>query len=264
MPVDSQTLVNLLSQPLWVFLTVLARVSPILMLTPPMTSASVPMRFRAFLAVAIALLLMPLVGSRATVIPDDLLHLVIGIAGELLLGFLLGSIITLTVVSLQLAGQTVGHLAGFEMATAVDPSSNEDIPVVSNLLGLLATAILLLMGGHREIMKSAIDSFSRYPAGGVYFETHWLDEFEAMITHTFALGIRAAAPLAIALLLANIVTSLLARTLPQLNVLSVGFNINIGTLMIVLCVSLGSTAWVFQNELVVWLDAANRIIQPDL
>ena len=107
MPVDSQTLVNLLSQPLWVFLTVLARVSPILMLTPPMTSASVPMRFRAFLAVAIALLLMPLVGSRATVIPDDLLHLVIGIAGELLLGFLLGSIITLTVVSLQLAGQTV-------------------------------------------------------------------------------------------------------------------------------------------------------------
>ena len=51
------SILNLLSQPLWVFLTALARISPVLMLTPPMTSASVPMRVRAVLAIAIALML---------------------------------------------------------------------------------------------------------------------------------------------------------------------------------------------------------------
>lgn len=257
------SILNLLSQPLWVFLTALARISPVLMLTPPMTSASVPMRVRAVLAIAIALMLTPLIWSRATPIPSDLIHLLIGMAGEMLLGFLLGSIILMTVVSLQLAGQSIGHLAGFEMATAMDPSSNEDMPVVSNMLGLLATAILLLIGGHREIMECAIDSFTRYPAGGVYFETHWLDELEGVLTHTFVVGIRAAAPLAIALLLSNVVTSLLARTLPQLNVLSVGFNINIGTMMVVLFVSTGSVAWVFQGELASWFDACHRIVAPD-
>lgn len=260
----SDSLVTLLSQPLWVFLTALARISPILMLTPPMTSASVPMRVRALLAIAIALLMTPLVSAKATTIPGDLLHLLIGMSGEVLLGVLLGSVILMTVVSLQLAGQSIGHLAGFDMATAVDPSSNEEMPVVSNMLGLLATAFLLLLGGHRQMMECAIESFMRYPAGGVFFETHWLDELQQILSHTFIVGVRAAAPLAIALLLSNIVTSLLARTLPQLNVLSVGFNINIGTLMLVLFVSVGSLGWVFQSELASWIDTCHRIIEPDV
>jgi flagellar biosynthesis protein FliR len=260
----SDSLVALLSQPLWVFLTVLARISPILMLTPPMTSASVPMRVRALLAIATSLLMTPLIAVGATTIPADLLHMLIGLAGEVLLGVLLGSVILMTVVSLQLAGQSIGHLAGFDMATAMDPGSNEEMPVVSNMLGLLATAFLLMLGGHREMMECAIDSFVRYPAGGVYFETHWLDELQQILSHTFVVGLRAAAPLAVALLLSNVVTSLLARTLPQLNILSVGFGINVGSMMLVLFVSMGSVGWIFQSELAAWIDTCHRIIVPTI
>jgi flagellar biosynthesis protein FliR len=259
----SDSLLALLSQPLWVFLTALARVSPVLMLTPPMTSASVPMRVRALLAISIALLMTPLISAGATAIPGDLLHVLIGVSGEVLLGLLLGSVILMAVVSLQLAGQSIGHLAGFEMATAMDPSSNEDMPVVSNMLGLLATAFLLLLGGHRQMMGCAIESFVRYPAGGVFFETHWLDELQQILSHTFVVGIRAAAPLAVALLLSNVVTSLLARTLPQLNILSIGFSINVSSMLLVIFVSLGSVGWVFQSELATWLDTCHRIILPD-
>lgn len=259
----SESLTSILSQPLWVFLTVLSRISPILMLMPPLTSASVPMRVRALLVIAIALLMTPLVTPSATSIPSDLMHMVIGVCGEVLLGLLLGSIILMAVVSLQLAGQAVGFLAGFDMATVVDPGSNEEMPVISNLLGLLATAFVLLLGGHRLIIECAIDSFVRYPAGGVFFETHWLDELQQILSHTFVVGIRAAAPLAVALLLSNVVTSLLARTLPQLNILSIGFNVNIGSLLLVLFVSLGSVGWVFQSELANWIDTCHRILLPD-
>lgn len=260
----SEAILQLLSQPLWVFMTALARISPVLMLTPPLTSSSVPMRIRAILAIAIALLLTPIVWANATTMPNDLVHLVIGMIGEVLIGFLLGSVMLMTVLSLQLAGQSIGHLAGFEMATAIDPSSNEDMPVLTNLFGMLATAILLLMGGHREIMECAIDSFTRYPAGGVYFETHWLDELQNIFSHTFVVGMRAAAPLAIALLLSNVVTSLLARTLPQLNILSVGFNINIGSLMLFMLLSISSVAWVYQSELAEWINTCHRIIEADV
>ncbi len=259
----SEAILQLLSQPLWVFMAALARISPVLMLTPPLTSSSVPVRIRAILAVAIALLLTPIVWGTATSMPGDLLHMVIGLVGEVLIGFLLGSVMLMTILSLQLAGQSIGHLAGFEMATAIDPSTNEDMPVLTNLFGMLATAILLLMGGHRDIMECAIDSFTRYPAGGVYFETHWLDELQAIFSHTFVVGMRAAAPLAIALLLSNVVTSLLARTLPQLNVLSVGFNINIGALMLFMLLSISSVAWVYQMELAEWINSCNRIINAD-
>lgn len=256
-------LLGILSQPLWVFLTVLARISPALMLAPPTRSAAVPMRFRALFAIAIAALLAPIAFSSALPMPPDVLNIAIAMAGEALLGVLLGSVILLAVTSLQIAGQTVGHLAGMDLATSMDPSSEEEMPVISNLLGWLAMVILLLVGGHRQLMECLLDSFSRYPSGAVQFSSHWLVEFEAVLRHTFVIGIRAAAPLATALLLANLVTGLLARTLPQLNVLAIGFNINVLALMMLLFVSIGGIAWLFQNELVFWLESCRHLVTVD-
>lgn len=254
------SLVALLSQPLWVFLTLLGRIAPSMMLTPPMNSSGVPVRVRMLLAMSVATLLFPIAAGSAKEMPGDLLHIAIAMSGEILLGILLGSIIFLAITCLQIAGQSIGHLAGLDFAVSVDPASNEEMPVLSNLLGLLAMAILLLMGGHRYLMECAMDSLVRYPAGAVQFESHWLVELEAMLRHTFEIGVRAAAPLAIALLLSNIVTGLLARTLPQLNILSIGFNLNLGVLLVVLCIGIGSLTWVFQSEMTVWLESCRRVI----
>ncbi len=66
--------------------------------------------------------------------------------------------------------------------------------------------------------------------------------------------------MATALLLSNLITGLLARTLPQLNVLAIGFNINALALLLLLFLAVGGVAWVFQTELSVWLNACHRIV----
>lgn len=254
------SLVSVLAQPLWVLIIVLARISPVILMTPPVNSSGVPMRVRGLLVLAIAVLLTPTIQSTATVMPSDLPHMCIALGGEILLGTLLGSVVLLAITCLQLAGQAIGYLAGFDFAVSVDPGSSEEMPVLSNLLGLLAMAIWLLLGGHRQLLQCALDSFSRYPAGAVIFEDSWLFELELVLRHTFEVGLRAAAPIAVALLLSNIVTGLLARTLPQLNILSIGFNLNVSALLIALTIGLGSLTWVYQAELVVWLDSCHEII----
>ncbi len=254
-----ESLLELLSQPIWVFLTVLARISPPLMLAPPTRSSAVPMQFRVMIALGMSAMLTPIAFTRAAPMPSDLINLAIPIACEILLGILLGSVILLAVTCLQIAGQSIGHLAGFDLATIVDPGSDEEMPVISNLLGWLAIAILLLIGGHRQLLECCLDSYARYPAGEVFFEESWLQEIVAITKHTFEIGIRAAAPLATALLLSNLVTGLLARTLPQLNVLAIGFNINAMALLTLLFFSIGSVTWVFQNELNVWIESCRRI-----
>jgi flagellar biosynthetic protein FliR len=254
------SLVSLLTQPLWVLVILLARISPVLALTPPLNSSGVPMRVRALMIIAVAVLLTPTIQNTAAAMPPDLMHIVIAIVGEILLGVLLGTVVLLAITCLQLAGQAIGYLAGFDFAVSVDPGSSEEIPVLSNLLGLLAMAIWLLMGGHRQLLECALDSFARYPAGAVIFETSWLEELALVLRHTFEVGLRAAAPIAVALLLSNIVTGVLARTLPQLNILSIGFNLNVSALLIVFTIGLGSVTWVYQSELVVWLDSCHEII----
>jgi flagellar biosynthesis protein FliR len=258
------SLATVLGQPLWVLIAVLARISPAIAMTPPVNSSGVPVRVRALCILTIAILITPIAAPSATGVPSDLLHAVIALAGELLLGALLGSVVQLAIACLQLAGQAIGYLAGFDFAVSVDPASNEEMPVLSNLLGLLAMAFWLLLGGHRQLLSCLMDSLARYPAGGVVFETTWLVELELALRHTFEIGIRAAAPIAVALLLSNIVTGLLARTLPQLNILSIGFNLNIGVLLVVLTLGLGSMTWVFQSELAVWLDSCHEIVALEM
>lgn len=254
-----EVLLGWLSQPLWVFLTVLSRVSPLLMMMPPTRSSSVPLRIRAGIALGMAALLTPPMLSRATAMPGDLINLILPLVCEVLLGILLGSVVLLAITALQMAGQTIGHLAGFDLATALDPGSDEEMPVISNMLGWLAMAMLLLLGGHRELLECCWESYGRYPPGGVMFENDWLEELVKLTRHTFEIGIRAAAPLATALLLANLVTGLLARTLPQLNVLAIGFNINALALLTLLFLAMGSVSWVYQQQLVVWIAAAHRL-----
>ena len=255
----NEVLVTLLSQPLWVFLSVLARVSPPLMMAPPTRSSAVPMRVRAGIALGLSALIAPLAYNNASPIPPDLINIALGMTGEIILGLMLGSIILLAMTSLQIAGQMIGNLAGLDLATSTDPNTDEDMPVIANLLGWLATAIFVVLGGHRQLLDCCMQSFASYPVGVVQFQSSWLDELDAIMRHTFLVGIRAAAPLAVALLLSNLVTGLLARTLPQLNVLAIGFNINAMALLTLLFLSVGGIAWVFQGELSVWLDSCQRI-----
>ncbi|GAB5403986.1 MAG: flagellar biosynthetic protein FliR [Aureliella sp.] len=255
-------ILGILSQPVWVFMSVLARISPTLMIAPPTRSGAIPMRVRALIAIAAAFVATPMAFGNATRIPGNVINIALAMSSEVLLGMLLGSIVMLSVLSLQVAGQAASHLAGFDLANSADPASDEQMPVVSTLLGWLAIVILLIVGGHRQMMECCLDSFARYPAGAVVFEAHWLQEFRALLSHSFVIGIRAAAPMATALLLSNLITGLLARTLPQLNVLAIGFNINAMALLLLISLAVGGVAWVFQTELSVWLNACHRIVLP--
>ncbi len=52
----------------------------------------------------------------------------------------------------------------------------------------------------------------------------------------------------VALLLATLVLGLIGRTLPQLNIIVLGFGINSIVTLMVLIVSIGAVAWLFQEH----------------
>ncbi len=222
----------------------------------------IPKRVKALLAVAIAVLTMPVAWPNSTPFPGSLAAMAIALTCEALLGLLLGSIILLAITSMELAGQAIGHLAGIDMAEAIDANAEETTSILSSLLGWFAVALLLTMGGHRQLMDCSLQSFERYPAGNVRPESFWLTELDDMLRHALVIGVRAAAPVGTALLMANLITGLLARTLPQLNVLAIGFNINVSAMFVAMIMSIGGVAWVFQSELSVWIQSCQAIVEP--
>lgn len=240
-------------------MAVLARVSPVLMLAPPTRSAGVPARVRAGLAIAMAAMMTPIALPHAAPMPTDLLNVLICLAAEVLLGLVIGCVILMAVSALQLAGQAIGHLAGFDVAEAMDPTTDESMSILASIMGWMAIGLVLTVGGHRQVIDSCLESCTVYPAGGVQPDAGWLSELDDLMQHTLRVGIRAAAPIATALLMANLLTALIARTLPQLSVLAVGFNINAFVMLLLLILSTSGMAWVFQIELSVWLDSCRQM-----
>ena len=245
---------SLLYGPLWTFLCVLGRTGPLLAMMPPIQGSSIPNRVKVLLALMIAMSVTPLVMANATPLPPHLAGVVIGLAKELLLGLLFGTAVLMIITSLQIGGQVVSSLASMEVAQAADPTTQETVSVVSQMFSWVAMALFLTLGGHRIVLGACLDSFQVYPAGGIIAEEHWLMHLHDLLRHSVSVGMRAAAPPAIALLLANFVTALIGRTLPQLNIMAIGFNINVTIMILVLTMSMASIGWVFQNELIEWIE----------
>ena len=246
--------------PVWVFLCVLSRLGPIMAMMPPVQGTMVPNRVKVMLALMISAAITPMIGTFTTELPSHLLDAVIALSKELLLGLMFGTSVMMVITCLQIGSQVVGSLSSMEFATAADPSTQESVSVISQMMSLMAMALFVALGGHRVMIGACLDSFSYYPVGGVLAERNWLVHVHELVGHSLSVGIRASAPAAIALLLANFVTALIARTLPQLNILVVGFNINVTVMLVVLGLTLSSAGWVFQNELVDWINRTLEVV----
>ena len=72
-------------------------------------------------------------------------------------------------------------------------------------------------------------------------------------------GVKVAAPVVAALLLSNLVTGLISRTMPQINVLAIGLSINALAMLVVLALTIGSTGLIFRRELAIAVERLNGL-----
>jgi flagellar biosynthesis protein FliR len=231
------------------FVLVLTRLGSLLMTMPMLGTATVPLQVRALLAVSISLILTPLFWAQPIPQPENLIILGILLAREAILGLALGLAVLILLSGMQLAGQIVSQTSGMTLADVANPTFDTTTPLFSQILEMLAIAIFFLVGGHRQVMDALLRSFAWMPPGTGHLPDSTLEALAEITSRSFDIGIRASAPVIVALLLATLVVALISRTLPQLNAVAVGLNFNslMGLGIFALC--LGSAAWVFQNEL---------------
>jgi flagellar biosynthetic protein FliR len=233
--------------PLFAFVFVLSRVSGLVLTAPTFTGSYIPRQVRVFLAVGIALVILPTQWSAPFDAPTNVVDFAVLIAAELLTGMALGLGVAILAAGLQLSGQIIAQMSGMALADVLNPGSETDLPVFSSMLYMVTLAVFLVIGGHRALVDALLRTFQAFPIGhggatGALGET-----LSALMSESFSLGLRAAAPAMVALLLATLVLGLIGRTLPQLNILVLGFGINTLVTLAALVVSVGAVALLFQD-----------------
>ncbi|MDX1964592.1 MAG: flagellar biosynthetic protein FliR [Pirellulales bacterium] len=248
-------MLTLLTQELVVTCTlVLARVGGLIAAAPLWSSLQIPLNARALLVVMLTALVAPLQWGRLAALPGSPLEYGLQLAGESLLGISLGLGVMISLGGIQIAGQIAGQLSGMSLADVFNPTFDSDVPLFSHLLSLLLTTIFLLIGGHQALLGGLLHTFESLPVGSTLaadaLGTSSIGPLlVTILSESMVMGIRVAAPVMAALLLTTVLLGLIGRTLPQLNIMSLGFGLNCLITLGALILSFGTISTLFEESL---------------
>lgn len=237
-----------------IFVLVLSRISPLVMTAPIFGSRTIPARIRGLLAVGLSLLVAPLHWGQPVADPGNLINLAVMVGREAAVGLAFGLAVIILFAGLQLTGQIIGQMSGMSLADVFNPGLDADTPVFGQLLDIVTLAVFVAIGGHRQVMSALLDTFQWMPPGHAVFSPDAVTALSNIASQSFVLGLRAAAPIMVALLLSVLIMGLISRTLPQLNVIAIGFSFNAMVMLATFSISLGAAAWIFQDEAVASID----------
>lgn len=229
------------------FTLVMARLAGVFVAAPILMSTMVPRQYRALLVFMLAVALYPMVWPEVKApAVTDLFALAGLVVSEGLIGLSMGAIAALPLMSLEMAGVVAGQSMGFGLSRVYNPESNEDTDLIGQLLMFLGTTAFVAMGGLELLISSVVSSFHNVPVGAFGTKDVPLSMFVGVLSSGFELAMRVSAPVTAISMLLLVVFAVIGKTMPQLNIMSVGFIAKIlaGVLMLALAIyAVNNAVW---------------------
>jgi flagellar biosynthetic protein FliR len=221
-------IVSLLGAP-WITAVLLlaVRIAAMLLLTPVLYAASMPVLARVLLAIGLSCVLaLPFTGALP-VMPADAGDLMVAVLREAAVGATLGLGILMAFAGFALAGRLIDIQVGFGVGQVFDPLTRTRVPVLTSTFSLLAAVFFFLVNGHHALLRGLAYSIERFPVGSGWAGGTAADPMLRQVGSLFALGVALASPLVLTLLLLEFVLGVASRNLPQMNMLVMGIPVKI-------------------------------------
>jgi flagellar biosynthetic protein FliR len=220
-------LVGLAHQHLETFLLVFARIGAMVMLAPVLGHRSIPATHRAGLALLLALVLTPLVAAAGRPPAEDLLALLLAVAGEVFIGLAIGFVAALLLAAVEGASELVTTQMGLGLSVLYDPATGGQPSVVGRFQSLLALLLFLALNGHHLLLQAVAVSFRRLRPGALVLAPEVPGGLVGLGGKLLRSGLEIAAPVLGLLLVVNVLLAFLARVAPQTNVFLLGVPVTI-------------------------------------
>lgn len=254
------------------WLMVLFRLSGLFLLTPVLGSETIPRYVKALLVLGLSLavygsLIVPGSPSAAHLDAVRFAELSVWVllplaAMELMIGYIIGYGVTLPLVGLQAGGEIVYQQMGLGIAGAYNPELDDQSGAIGQLLFLLGISLFLMMGGHLQVMRVLLDSFGHVPVAGLTDMGSVVELVLGLMASMMDLLIKVAAPVLTLLFLESVAMGFVARTVPQMNILSVGFAVRILIAVAMLIATVTAVVAVGQESIVDALREIKFLLAP--
>jgi flagellar biosynthetic protein FliR len=217
------------------FILVFLRVSAIVSTIPVISDTSVPKRIKAALSILITLIIFPVVLPKLPQLGNyQLLILMYRMAGEVMIGLIIGFAARLVFAGIQLAGDIVGFQMGLSIANVIDPMTSEEVSIITDLQYLIAMLVFLAVDAHHFFLSAIAQSYNIISPLAFHFSGQLMQYIFDFSRDMFVIAIKLGAPLIAVMLFTNVGLGIIARTVPQMNIFIVGFPLQIATGLIFL------------------------------
>ena len=209
----------------------LIRVSALVLLSPLVGERLGFAGYKIALILGLACVLYLSTGAPTLMAPSTVAYGALA-AREALIGSFMALLGRLAMSSAYLAGHILGFEMGLQMANQVDPTSGESKSILALFYEQTFLIALLSVDGHHWIVKSLAATFEIAPVtvlgGGGTLGVVVVD----VLSQTFVAGVAFIAPLSVLMTLVSVAIGLLARTVPQINVLEMSFSMRVGAALV--------------------------------
>jgi flagellar biosynthetic protein FliR len=205
----------------WRWMFVMTRIGAAMLAAPFFGAGSVPPQARVCVTGAIAILVcgwLPVQAPPALLSANGLLM----VLGEVLVGLSLGFVLQLSFAAPTIAAEIIGGSMGMGMVTAVDPNSGTQSPALGQYFAVILTVVFLALGGHLQWIHLVLDSYTVFPPGQTWLGPDKLETIAGFAGTMFATAVAIALPVTLVLLVVQVVTGVLSRSAPSLNLFSLG------------------------------------------
>ncbi len=221
------------------FCLVMLRTGCLLAFWPLWDNRVAPPVVRVSAILAIAWALTPVAAPHLPPWPSSWWEVCSLVLGEVLLGFSLGLVVRVLLSGAQMAGNLAALQMGFGMATLVDPQTQSQTAVLGELFWKLATLWFFLCDGHHLLLILVARSFSEVPVGTPFKLPAGLGQSLVNLgIWMFKMALTLAAPIVAVLFLTQVALGLVARAVPQVQVMLLGFPLTITLGLLVLSLTL--------------------------
>ncbi|MEW5739327.1 MAG: flagellar biosynthetic protein FliR [Myxococcota bacterium] len=217
------------TQLLMAFALLLARVVPVIILTPFLGGETVPNEVRIGLGVMIGLVLFPAITAQVQNVPVSAFLFVALMLKELFMGLTISFAVGLVFDAANVAGNLVDTMSGTNMAQVMVPQIQQQVSLFSNLQLQLTTVVFLTLGGHHIVIQTFGESLALVPLDQYPRFSHgqwaFFDTVIRMFGDLLRIAIALASPVLLATFLTDLALGMINRVAPQVQVYFVSMQI---------------------------------------
>lgn len=224
-----------------IFALVFARVGTMVMVLPALGEAAVPPRARLILALALTLVMTPLVAGSYPALGGATTAALIGlIISEVVTGLAIGLIVRMTMSAVQVAGNVIATQTGLAFAQTFDASQGTQSALVSMFLSLLAVTLIFASNLHHLLIAGMEHSFVLFPPGKFPNAQDFMTLAVSTVSGLFLTGVQMSAPFLVFGVILYAAAGVVARMMPQLQVFFIAMPLNILASFVILGLSLST------------------------